>query len=248
MDEMEMLFSSLSPEEMEELIREIDAPCDKELSSRIKSRLGIKGKGKLKLFTPKRILPVAAVLCAVIASAVAFTLSNTNNPEVTAPASETTIVVSPVDNPLMLAISSGDDSLVAKLLSLPGLISKETLGFAMNFSDLLSYETLHEIALSAKEALGSTGLDSLVESALFGDSERALEELKKREGMLMTPLEKLAFFFAVAFCDSEVVDEFVSMGYDVNSRDSKGNSIYAIAEKYGNEDNMKYAIEKGISN
>lgn len=246
MDEIKILFDTLSQEEAEELLREIEVPSDRELSSQIKKRLGLKEKGRIKLFTTKFILPAAA-LCAVIASAIVFNINSAKRPETTTlPSVSYTQPASPVENPLMVAISSGDEGLIENLLTLPGLISQETLDFAMNFSDILSYRTLHEIALSAKESLGSTGLDALVESALFGDSKRALEELKKREGMLMTPFEKLAFFFAVAFCNSEVVDEFVSKGYDVNTTDRQGNSIYAIAEKYGNEENMQYAVSRGI--
>lgn len=247
MDEMEILFDSLNAEEMEELIKNIDIPQNEELSAQIKERLNITKKKSTVFFTPKFIIPMAAALCAVIASAVAFTLQVSKKPEITAPTTTAyTEPAVPLENPLMLAISSGDEGLITSLLTLPELVSQETLGFAMNFSNLLSYETLHEIALSVKENLGSTGLDTLVESTVFGDSQRALEELRKRDGILMTPLERLAFFFAVAFCDSEVVDEFVRMGYDINSTDSQGNSIYAIAKKYGNQENVQYAISKGI--
>lgn len=248
MDEMQMLFSSLDEGEMEELLSGIEEEVNARISEDIKKRLGIAEKKKSVKAVIKYILPVAAALCFVVAGAVVFSLNSTKKPEVsTEPSVVTTETLKPVDNPLMLAISSGDDDLIARLLSLPGLISRETLEFALSFSDLLSYETLHEIALSAKENLGATGLDGLLESSIFGDSARALDELRKRDTMLMTPFERLSFFFAVAFCDSEVVDEYINRGYDINITDSQGNSIYAIAEKYGNEDNMKYAQSKGIT-
>ena len=250
MDEMNMLFSELSAEELDELLEKIEIPEDRELSQSIANRLGVAKKAKIINLPAKYIVSVAASFCFLVASLIIFAVRTRNTPEVTLPAETSTTVTqvsAPSENPLMVAISSGDEDLIASLLSLPGLISQEALEFALNLSELLSYDTLHRIALSAKENLGSTGLDVLLESSIFGDSQRALEELRKRDKLLMTPFEKLAFFFAVAFCDSEVVDEFISKGYDINFKDAQGNSIYAIAEKYGNEENMQYAISKGIT-
>lgn len=243
-----MLFACLDEQDAETLLKDIDEPENPELSASIKHRLGIEEKSKVKAFPLKVILPFAAVLCVVLACTLAFTLKNPSTPAVTEPSTvPSTTEQPPVDNPLMVAISSGNDDIIPRLLEIPGIITKETLDFALNFSNLLSYDTIHKIALSVRDSLGSTGLDGLVESALLGDSAKVLEELKKRDGMLMTPFEKLAFFFSVAFCDSEVVEEFVNRGYDINSKDSSGNSIYAIAEKYGNEDTKQYAISMGIT-
>ena len=249
MDEMNILFDELSAEELEQLICAIEVPEDKELSERIRNQLGINKKAKIISIPKRYIASVAAAVCFLIASLTVFAVRTQKVPEAVTTENATTVTQAsaPAENPLMVAISIGDEDLIAKLLSLPSLISQETLEFALNFSNLLSYDTLHEIALSARETLGSTGLDSLLESSIFGDSKKALEELKKRDQLLMTPFEKLAFFFAVAFCDSEVVDEFINKGYDINFKDAQGNSIYAIAEKYSNEENMQYAISKGIT-
>lgn len=251
MDEMQLFFLSLDEKETNELIKDIDCPPASELSARIKNNLGIEPQEEssdVKAFPLKRILPFAAMFLVVISCALVFlpgkgVLSTSD----VHPVSITTTQQPPEDNPLMFAISSGNEDLIEKLLTRPDFISKETLDFALNFSNLLSYKTIHEIAISVREALGTTGLDTLLESALMGDSKKALEELKKRESMLMTPFEKLSFFFAVAFCDSEVVDGFISRGYDINTKDAQGNSIYAIAEKYGNTDTMQYAMSKGIT-
>ncbi len=250
MDEMEMLFSELSPQELDELLTNIDIPEDKALSERIGNRLGVTKKANIINLPARYIVSVAAAVCFLIASLTVFTVRTNKSPEAAIPSDTTSTVTqvsAPAENPLMVAISTGDEDLITRLLSLPGLISREALEFALNLSEHLSYDTLHQIALSVKENLGSTGLDGLLESSIFGDSQRALEELRKRDKLLMTPFEKLAFFFAVAFCDSEVVDEFISKGYDINFKDAQGNSIYAIAEKYGNEENMQYAISKGIT-
>ena len=105
---------------------------------------------------------------------------------------------------------------------------------------------ISDIAKSVEDVFGSTGLDPLLESTLIGNSKKALEELKKKDGMLMTPTEKLAFFFSVAFCDSDVVEAFKEKGADIFSTDAAGNNILQIAEKYGNTKNAKYAKEQGI--
>lgn len=248
MDEMEKLFSCLSEQELSLLLKNVDEPQNSELGAAIKNRIGIKEQTKIKAFPFKTILPFAAVFCVVFAFALTLGLKNHILPLPTEPtAVPTTTQQPPEDNPLMTAISNGNDDIIQKLLSVPGVITKETLDFALNFSNLLSYDTLHQIALTVRESLGSTGLDGLVESALLGDSEKVIKELSTREKMTMTPFEKLAFFFCVAFCDSETVDEFVSRGYDINTKDASGNSIYAIAEKYGNEDTKQYAVSKGIT-
>lgn len=248
MDELEMLFCSLDEKEADELLKNISIEEKPVLSQSIKKRLGIKESKKATVipFPTKKLLPVAATFIVVIAVTVAFGL--TRQQLHTSPTTTTTTTeLSPIENPLMTAISTGNDDVIATLLSLPGLISQETMDFAMNFSNILSYKTINEIALSVRDKLGSTGLDGLTEGALFGDTQKVIEELKKRDQMLMTPFEKLAFFFTVAFCDSEAVDEFVKCGYDINEKDASGNSIYAIAEKYGNTDTMQYALSKGIT-
>lgn len=248
MDEMEILFSCLDEEELEYLLKDIDPPADKELSRRVKNRLGIEEDTKIRYFPIKTLLPFAAVFIAFLAFAVTFIVNNDLFPSVQPSTSAVTATEQPPEyNPLMQAISTGDDDIIQKLLSVPGVITKETLDFALNFSSLLSYDTLHQLAVSVRDSLGATGLDGLVEAALMGDSQKVITELDTRKEMTMNPFEKLAFFFSVAFCDSETVEKFVSRGYDINMKDASGNSIYAVAEKYGNEDTMQYAISKGIT-
>ena len=120
------------------------------------------------------------------------------------------------------------------------------LNYAVNCTSFLSYTVIKEIAAAVKNVFGSTGLDPLLENTLIGNSEKALEELEKCDKMLMTPNEKLAFFFSVAFCDSDVVEAFCEKGADLSSTDAAGNSVLQIAEKYGNAENEKYARDQGI--
>ncbi len=247
MDDMELLFSCLDEKEAELLLKDIDEPSDKELSLAIKKRIGINEKSNIKAFPLKTLLPFAAAFIFVLTFAVTFVIKNDSFPAKQPTTLPVTTEQPPEDNPLMVAISTGNDDIIQKLLSVPGVITKETLDFALNFSNLLSYDTIHEIALSVRDSLGATGLDGLVEAALMGDSQKVITELDNRKEMAMTPFEKLAFFFSVAFCNSETVEKFVNRGYNINMKDSSGNSIYAIAEKYGNESTMNYAISMGIT-
>lgn len=246
MDDMEMLLAELSVEEAELLLKDVDVPSDPELSARIKKKLGVGKRADIISIPLRKYIPVAAML--VVAVALATTLGLSDKLVLTSQSSiVTTTEQPPVENPLMAAISTGDDDVIQKVLTVPGVITRETLDFALNLSNALSYNTIHQIALQVQSTLGSTGLDSLVEGALLGDSEKVITELDSRSEMTKSPFEKLAFFFSVAFCDSETVKKFVDRGYDINTKDSSGNSIYAIAEKYGNEDTKSYAVSMGIT-
>ena len=245
MDELELLFADLNEEEAELLLKNIEIPVDPELSSALKRRLDINERAEIIRLQLLKILPVAAVFALVIGLTVSLGIKNKRI--TTAQPTVTVTEQPPEDNPLMVAISTGNDDIIQKLLSVPGVITKETLDFALNLSNGLSYNTIHQIALRVLETLGSTGLDSLVEGALLGDSEKVITELDTRDKMTRTPFEKLAFFFTVAFCDSEAVEKFIECGYDINMKDASGNSIYAIAEKYGNEDTKNYALSMGIT-
>lgn len=246
MDDMEMLFSSFDEEEAELLLKDIDVPSDPELSSSIKARLGIEERKIINL-PLKRLLPLAAAFLLALALAAGVGIGQRLIPVAQPSSAQTTTQLPPEDNPLMVAISTGNDDIIQKLISVPGVITKETLDFALNLSSSLSYNTIHQLALKVRDTLGSTGLDSLVEGALMGDSQKVITELDTRREITMTPFERLAFFFSVAFCDSETVKKFVDMGYDINITDASGDSIYAIAEKYGNEDTKNYAISMGIT-
>lgn len=251
MADIERILNELSVEEMSELLDGIDAEQDMLLSERIKQKAlpqltkedkapEVREKGIPRIF---KIIPLAAALIIFIAGAVVAVsdlVSPPKEPETTTSEITTTDNKDSIfDNPLMLAISSGNENLIETLLTNSILLSEDVLTFAIDCADVLSYTVIQEIARAVEKNFGSTGLDSLLESTLFGDSERALKELKERENMLMTPLERLSFFFSAAFCDSEVINEFLAKGFDISFKDASGKDIFAIAEKYGNEENVK---------
>lgn len=256
MDEFEKVFSELDVEEFSELLDGIDAEPDMLLSRRIKQKTlpeltkedkapEVREKKVPRIF---KIIPVAAALVIFIAGAVVAVsdiVSPAKQPETTTEVTTTQKQNNLLDNPLMLAISSGNENLIEALLKNSMLLTEDMLRFALDFTDVISYTSLQEIAKAVEENFGSTGLDALLESTLLGDSERALKELKERETMLMTPMEKLSFFFSAAFCDGEVISEFLEKGFDISLTDSAGKDIFAIAEKYGNEENVKTVKEDG---
>ncbi len=254
MADIEKILSELDAQEMSELLDGIDAQQDMLLSARIKQKAlpqltkedsapEVREKSIPRIF---KIIPVAAALIIFIAGAVVAVsefASPQKEPETTTAVTTTQNKNSWRDNPLMLAISSGNESLIESLLTNTILLTEDVLTFAIDSADFLSYTVIQEIAKAVEKSFGTTGLDALLESTLLGDSEKALKELKERENMLMTPLEKLSFFFSAAFCDSEVISEFIEKGFDVSLKDASGKSIFEIAEKYGNEENVKAAEE-----
>lgn len=253
MDEIEKVLSELDEKQLSELLDNIEIEQDMLLSQRIKDKAvpqltkedngpQVKEKTIPRIF---KILPIAAALVIVIAGAV-VAVNDVRKPDyrqTTTAATTADRQTSLFENPLMLAISSGNETLIEALINNSLLLTQEVLDYALDFANVISYTSLQEIAVAVDNALGSTGLDELLESTLLGDSKRALEELQKRDTMLMTPTEKLSFFFSAAFCDSDVIREFIEKGFDINLKDATGKTILEIGEKYGNEENVKLAEE-----
>ena len=233
--EFENLFGSLSPQELGELLEKTETSAPeaelKKLRSLSFKKAGLKEPKKGKIISFK-VLALAACLCAVLLCTF-WGVRNFSKPDtVSQPETTDRTVSAGENNPLMLAISKGDEGLIEKLLKSGVLVSRDILNYAVGCTSFLSYNIISEIAKATEEVFGSTGLDPLLESTLIGNSKKALEELKNRDGILMTPSEKLAFFFSAAFC---------------NATDAAGNNILGIAEKYGNSENVEYAHEKGLN-
>ena len=121
------------------------------------------------------------------------------------------------------------------------------MNYAMKFMNLLSYRSIRDIAKAVQEKFGSTGLDPLVENAVLGNSDEVVSLLSKRES-LGTLNDRIAYFFSAAFCSSDTLRLFHEKGMDVGTTDENGDTVYEIAEKYGNEENKNYARNMGVNN
>lgn len=247
--ELELFFSSLSDEEAEMFLKDIKVEEDPKLSERIKNNLQLESKGRIIKFPIKKAVGlVAAVLAVTICAALGVRIYDANKP-----VPSTTTAVSTTSQSLFsadmlkIAINSGNESLIEKILAVaPSIFSDEIISLAVDCVEYISYGTLHNIVTTVVEYRGTTGLDPLLESTLLGDTEKALEELEKRGEVLTSYAERLAFFFAAAFCDSEVLNSFLEKGFSLDITDIHGDNIYEIAQKYGNEDNIQYLNSKGV--
>lgn len=102
-------------------------------------------------------------------------------------------------NPLLSAITAGNEKLIEELITNSLLITDEVLRFAIESADKISYDSIRLIAEEVRNKYGSTGLDPLLESAIFGDFKSVEDELKNKDESEMTTAEKLAKFFITTF-------------------------------------------------
>ena len=107
-------------------------------------------------------------------------------------------------NPLFSAITAGNEKLIEQLIANSLLLSQDVLKFAIESADKISYDSIRKIAEEVKNKYGSTGLDPILEGAIFGDFKSVEEKLKGKDESEMTPAEKLALFFITTF-SGEVV-------------------------------------------
>ena len=145
---------------------------------------------------------------------------------------------------LLSAIISGNEKLIESLITNSLLLSQDIATFAIENAGKLSYETIRHITEAVNEEFGSTGLDSLLESAILGDYDKVMDELREKDEMKMTPSERLAFFFSGAFGNKEVIEEFIEKGFDASLKDSSGKTIFDIAGIYGNEDILNWRSQQ----
>ena len=107
-------------------------------------------------------------------------------------------------NPLFSAITAGNEKLIEQLIANSLLISQDVLKFAIESADKISYDSIRKIAEEVKSKYGSTGLDPILDGAIFGDFKSVEEKLRGKDESEMTPAEKLALFFITTF-SGEVV-------------------------------------------
>ena len=102
-------------------------------------------------------------------------------------------------NPLLSAIRAGNEKLIEELITNSLLITDEVLKFAIQYADKISYDSIRHIAEEVRNKYGSTGLEPILESAIFGDFKEVEEKLRNKDESELTAAEKLALFFAETF-------------------------------------------------
>ncbi len=242
-------FAELNAEDMSELVEKYDAKLDPKQLEAIKEKaLQKAGLEKKKSFSarPFKRIAIAAAAVFVVVLAALITLSAFRNKPQTAPS----VTYAPsasqgIDtNPLITAISKGDDKLIGSLLENSVFVNEDVLNYAMQYRNLLSYRSISGIAKAVKDKFGTTGLDPLVENAVLGNSDEVVKLLNSR-GSLGSLNDRIAYFFSAAFCSSDTLKLFHEKGMDVKTTDTNGDTVYEIAQKYGNTENQDYALSMG---
>lgn len=141
-----------------------------------------------------KFLFVMVSLVAVIAVAV-IAVDKFSVPEDVTTTTQTTTKKEPF-NPLLSAIIAGNEKLIEELISNSLLLTDEVLRFAVESADKISYDNIRRIAEEVKEKYGSTSLDPILDSAIFGDFKSVRDKLKNKDESELTAAEKLAKFFA----------------------------------------------------
>lgn len=245
-------FAELNAQDMSLLIEKYSCPTDPKQISAIKEKTfekaGLEKKKKQAGVTLKRFVACAAAIGIVVLAAVLTVALSKNNIQVepTVTAASTTASGTEV-NPLLTAISKGDDSLVGSLLRNSVFVREDTLRYAMKHKNLLSYRSIRDIAKAVKEKFGTTGLDPLVENAVLGNSDEVVSLLNQKESVGGLN-DTIAYFFSAAFCSSDTLRLFNEKGMEIGATDENGDTVYVIAKKYGNKENQNYALNRSAGN
>ena len=229
-------FSEELPDEtQEETISEADDEIFEEPVIERRKRRGVN-----RLF---KVMAMAAVLVLVIIVAV-IAIDKLSVPKYEGTTTTAPTTAKNNDDPLFSAILSGNEKLIESLITNSLLLTEDMVSFALENAGKLSYETIRHITEAVNEKFGSTGLDSLLEGAILGDSEKVMDSLEGKDEMEMTPSERLAFFFSGAFGNSEVIEEFIEKGFDATIKDSSGKTVFDIAGIYGNSDILNWRSQQ----
>ncbi len=255
MDNIDIIFSEFNEEEMSEALKGVYVEADPELSNIIKTKLNIpltQSESKKKKISLKIILPIAASLAVIVgaASVVMNTdllskINKTTVPTTVTTTSVTTTKAPTLEEGILSAIVLGDGTVLKSVIESSHEKAQMIMNHALQSLGIIPYSTVQSIAKTMYDAFGTTGLDTILESTILGDNQRALEELNKTDRLMNTPSEKSAFFFSAAFCSSEVLDAFIKKGYDITIKDSVGNTVYEIAKINSNQEIMEYL--KGVN-
>ena len=170
-----------------------DGYTDNEEDELIAEKVKKKNSGLGRAF---KILAAMVTLVTVIAVAVIALDKFSSTEDAVATTEATTTTKAEPFNPLLSAITSGNEKLIEELIANSLLITDEVLRFAIESADKISYDSIRRIAEEVRNKYGSTGLDPILDSAIFGDFSSVEEKIRNKDESEMTPAEKLAKFFA----------------------------------------------------
>ena len=145
----------------------------------------------------KTFVAMVSLVLVIIVAVIVFDKINTARQEATTTTQTTAQAQN--NNPLLSAIMSGNDKLIEQLIANSLLLSQDVLKFAVESADKISYDVLRRMAEEVRNKYGSTGLDPILDGALFGDFQSVTDKLKDKDESEMTPAERLAYFFVTNF-------------------------------------------------
>ncbi len=146
----------------------------------------------------KTLVAMVILLAVITVGIIAF--DRLSVPEYVPPTTKaTTQATTEPFNPLLSAITEGNEKLVEELIENSLLLTDEVLRFAVESADKISYDSIRRIAEEVRSKYGSTGLDPILDSAIFGDFKSVEERIKNKDESELTSAEKLAKFFYETF-------------------------------------------------
>lgn len=146
----------------------------------------------------KTLIAMVSLVAVITVGVIAFDRLSASKQETTT-TTTTTQPATEAYNPLLSAIMSGNEKLIEQLITNSLLLSQDVLKFAVEYADKISYDSIRRIAEEVKNKYGSTGLEPILEGAIFGDFQSVIDKLGEKDESEMTPAEKLAYFFATTF-------------------------------------------------
>lgn len=145
----------------------------------------------------KTLVAMVSLVAVIVVAVIAF--DRLSVPDYVPPTTTQPTTQAEPFNPLISAITAGNEKLIEELITNSLLLSQDVLKFAVEYADKISYDSIRRMAEEVRNKYGSTGLDPLLEGAIFGDFKSVEEKLKNKDESEMTQAEKLALFFITSF-------------------------------------------------
>ncbi len=218
-EEMSEILINEEPEESEELAERIKVFCFREIAPEVVVEEFLnepmeeadedEAEDEIEEIVKRKISPLGRVLKILIAmvtlvgvitaAVIAFDRLSVSKQETTTTTTTQPSTTAAPYNPLISAIIEGNEKLIEELISNSLLLSQDILKYAVEYADKISYDSIRSIAEEVKNKYGSTGLEPILEGAIFGDFQSVIDKLREKDESEMNPAEKLAYFFATTF-------------------------------------------------